>query len=199
MTDKAVSPLRQRMIEDMTLRHFAEKAQKDYIRYVKTFAAFLGRSPDTATAEDPRLYQLHTTKSRVSPPSINAAILGRQCPCRKDRDRSRIGRSLNRLVRHGSSGNPVGSGFCTAIAVVPSHSMARCVYRNSRRARGRCAWRWKRHYHDPAIFLERHRSPIDRAQIPSRRRFADMETNEALGRFVVEDRDIPGSADRGSR
>jgi hypothetical protein len=52
MTDKAVSPLRQRMIEDMTLRHFAEKARKDYIRYVKAFAAFLGRSPDTATAED---------------------------------------------------------------------------------------------------------------------------------------------------
>jgi integrase/recombinase XerD len=50
MTDKAISPLRQRMIEDMTARHFAEKAQKDYIRYVKNFTAFLGRSPDTAPA-----------------------------------------------------------------------------------------------------------------------------------------------------
>src|SRR5579863_10762939 len=53
MTDKPISPLRQRMIEDMTARHFAEKAQTDYIRYVKNFAAFLGRSPDAATAEEP--------------------------------------------------------------------------------------------------------------------------------------------------
>jgi integrase/recombinase XerD len=75
MTDKAISPLRQRMIEDMTARHFAEKVQTDYIRHVKNFVAFLGRSPDTATSEDLRLYQLHMTKSRVSPPSINAAIL----------------------------------------------------------------------------------------------------------------------------
>ena len=75
MTDKAISPLRQRMIEDMTARHFAEKVQTDYIRHVKNFAAFLGRSPDTATSEDLRLYQLHMTKTQVSPPSINAAIL----------------------------------------------------------------------------------------------------------------------------
>src|SRR5271169_1321697 len=75
MTDKAISPLRQRMIEDMTARHFAEKVQTDYIRHVKNFVAFLDRSPDTATSEDLHLYQLHMTKSRVSPPSINAAIL----------------------------------------------------------------------------------------------------------------------------
>ena len=75
MTDKAISPLRQRMIEDMTARHFVEKVQTDYIRHVKNFVAFLGRSPDTATSEDLRLYQLHMTKSHVSPPSINAAIL----------------------------------------------------------------------------------------------------------------------------
>ena len=45
MTDKAISPLRQRMIEDMTARHFAEKVQTDYIRYVRNFAAFLGPRP----------------------------------------------------------------------------------------------------------------------------------------------------------
>ncbi|MGD1036741.1 MAG: site-specific integrase [Roseiarcus sp.] len=74
MTDEAVSPLRQRVIEDMTARHFAEKVQKDYIRHVKNFAAFLGRSPDAATSEDLRLFQLHMTKIHVSPPSINAAV-----------------------------------------------------------------------------------------------------------------------------
>jgi len=74
MTDKAISPLRQRMIEDMTARHFAEKVQKDYIRYVKNFTAFLGRSPETATSEDLRLFQLHMTRN-LSPASINCAIV----------------------------------------------------------------------------------------------------------------------------
>ena len=75
MTDKPISPLRQRMIEDMTARRFAEKIQNDYIRYVKNFAAFLGRSPDAATAEDLRLFQLHMAKTHVSPWTINATIV----------------------------------------------------------------------------------------------------------------------------
>jgi integrase/recombinase XerD len=52
-----ISPLRQRMIEDMTVRHFKEKVQKDYIRHVKNFTAFLGRSSDAATSENLRLFQ----------------------------------------------------------------------------------------------------------------------------------------------
>ena len=75
MTDKPISPLRQRMIEDMTARRFAEKTQNDYIRYVKNFAAFLGRSPDAATAENLRLFQLHMAKTHVSPWTINATIV----------------------------------------------------------------------------------------------------------------------------
>ncbi len=59
----------------MTARHFGEKAQKDYIRYVKSFAAFLGRSPDTASAEDLRLFQQHMTKTHVSPGVINATVV----------------------------------------------------------------------------------------------------------------------------
>ena len=53
MPDKPISPLRQRMIDDMTARRFKEKVQKDYVRHVRKFAAFLGRSPDTATSEAP--------------------------------------------------------------------------------------------------------------------------------------------------
>jgi integrase/recombinase XerD len=71
MTDAAISPLRRRMIEDMTVRKFVEKTQKDYVRHVKDLTAFLGRSPDTATAEDLRRYQLHLTDSGVRPPTIN--------------------------------------------------------------------------------------------------------------------------------
>ena len=59
MTDKAISPLRQRMIEDMTIRKLAPKTQHDYVQRVKHFTAFLRRSPDTASFEDVRRYQLH--------------------------------------------------------------------------------------------------------------------------------------------
>src|SRR5437660_3677358 len=52
MSDKPISPLRQHMIEDMTVRNFVEKTRNDYIRHVRTFTAFLGRAPDTATPED---------------------------------------------------------------------------------------------------------------------------------------------------
>jgi hypothetical protein len=59
MSEKPISPLRRRMIEDMTVRNFVEKTRNDYIRHVRTFTAFLGRSPDTAVAEDLRRFQLH--------------------------------------------------------------------------------------------------------------------------------------------
>jgi integrase/recombinase XerD len=74
MTEMAISPLRRRMIEDMTVRKFVEKTQNDYIRNVKNLVAFLGRSPDTATAEDLRRYQLHLTEAGVRPPTINSTV-----------------------------------------------------------------------------------------------------------------------------
>jgi integrase/recombinase XerD len=74
MSEKPISPLRQRMIEDMMVRNFVEKTRNDYIRQVKTFTAFLGRSPDTATAEDLRRFQLHQTRTGVRPPSINGSV-----------------------------------------------------------------------------------------------------------------------------
>jgi len=69
-----VSALRERMIEDMTVRSFTEKTRHDYIRCVKAFAAFIGRSPDTATAEDIRRFQLHQTQAGMQPPGINSAV-----------------------------------------------------------------------------------------------------------------------------
>jgi len=75
MSKKPISPLRQRMIDDMTARRFKEKVQKDYVRHVKTFAAFLGRSPDTATSEDVRRYQLHMAQQQASPWTMNSAIV----------------------------------------------------------------------------------------------------------------------------
>ena len=74
MSDKPINPLRQRMIDDMTTRRFSEATQKDYVRNVRNFTAFLGRSPDTATSDDLRRFQLHMAQQQVSPWSINAAI-----------------------------------------------------------------------------------------------------------------------------
>ena len=62
------------MIEDMTVRGFNEHTRRDYVRHVRSFAAFIGRSPDTATAEDLRLFQLHQTQIGMQPPSINSAV-----------------------------------------------------------------------------------------------------------------------------
>jgi integrase/recombinase XerD len=74
MSDKPISPLRQRMIDDMRARRFSEDTQRDYVRNVRNFAAFLGQSPDTATKEDLRRFQLHMAQQQISPGSINAAI-----------------------------------------------------------------------------------------------------------------------------
>ena len=71
---RPVSPLRARMIEDMTVRGFNEHTRSGYVRHVRAFAAFIGRSPDTATAEDLRLFQLHQTRIGMQPPSINSVV-----------------------------------------------------------------------------------------------------------------------------
>ncbi len=69
-----ISPLRQRMLEDMAMRGLREKTQHDYIHFVRSFAAFLKRSPDTATAEDIRRFQVHQVDSGVQPPTINCSV-----------------------------------------------------------------------------------------------------------------------------
>ena len=74
MSKKPVSPLRQRLIDDMTARRFSEDTKRDYVRNVKKFATFLDRSPGTATSEDLRRFQLHMAQRQASPGTINAAI-----------------------------------------------------------------------------------------------------------------------------
>jgi integrase/recombinase XerD len=75
-SNKSTSPLRQRMIEDMSLRKLSPKTQSAYIRAVVKLTRFLGRSPDTATAEDLRGFQLHMSKTGVSSITMNATITG---------------------------------------------------------------------------------------------------------------------------
>jgi integrase/recombinase XerD len=72
---KPISPLRARMIEDMTVRNFGAATQREYIRAVKKLACFLGgRSPGTATAEELRAFQLHLSRTGTNPPTMNATV-----------------------------------------------------------------------------------------------------------------------------
>jgi len=73
---KPISPLRLRMIDDMTLRKLSPGTQTAYLRAVKNFTGFLGRAPDTASAEDLRLYQLDLVKQGISSGNLNATITG---------------------------------------------------------------------------------------------------------------------------
>jgi integrase/recombinase XerD len=72
MTDKAISPLRQRLIEDMTIRRLGPGTRHEYIRHVKSFADFVGRSLDKATPEDVRRYQLRLASIGTGVPTLNA-------------------------------------------------------------------------------------------------------------------------------
>jgi integrase/recombinase XerD len=74
MTDEAMSPLRRRMIEDMSMRRLAPKTQKDYIQIIKNLAVFLGRSPDTASFEDIRRFLLQVGASGVGAGAINRNV-----------------------------------------------------------------------------------------------------------------------------
>ena len=70
------SPLRQRMIEDMVARLLQPGTRRGYIRGCLRFAAFLKRSPETATAEDVRAFQLHLAESGISICSRNQHMVG---------------------------------------------------------------------------------------------------------------------------
>ena len=74
MTDDSISPLRRRMIEDMTVRGFTACTQRGYIAAVGRFTVFLGRSPDQATAEDLRRFQLQMRLEGASTTTMNAAV-----------------------------------------------------------------------------------------------------------------------------
>jgi len=73
---QAISPLRRRMIDDMTIRGFTPNTQRGYLGAVRDFTAFLGRSPDQGDAEDLRRYQLHMRSAGASASSMNSAVSG---------------------------------------------------------------------------------------------------------------------------
>jgi len=73
---RVISPLRQRMLEDMRMRKLAPQTQASYVRGVRRLAGYLRRPPDTATVEDLRNFQLHLVDRGTSPITLNATITG---------------------------------------------------------------------------------------------------------------------------
>jgi len=73
---QTISPLRQRMIDDMRMRKRSPKTQSHYLRAVRQFSGYLHRPPDTASVEDLRNDQLYLVDHGISPVSLNAAITG---------------------------------------------------------------------------------------------------------------------------
>ena len=71
----AASPLRQRLIDDMTMRRFSRETQRNYIRDVGRFATWLGRSPHIAMAEDLRRFQIEPQEADVPVPTMNSVVI----------------------------------------------------------------------------------------------------------------------------
>ena len=110
MSEKPISPLRQRMLEDMSVRRFVPDTQREYIRAVKRLATFLGRSPDTATPEELRAFQLHLTETGVQPPTI-----------KRDRDRAPV------LLQ--SDARPAGDDATSRVRLRAAQAAARALAR----------------------------------------------------------------------
>ena len=75
-SNKTITPLRKRMLEDMRIRGLTTATQTGYIRAVKRLTVFLGRSPDTASAEDLRLFQLNMVEEGASSGTMNSTVSG---------------------------------------------------------------------------------------------------------------------------
>jgi integrase/recombinase XerD len=96
--DAHVSPLRQRLIDDMTMRRFSRETQRNYIRDVGRFATFLGAPPDTATADDLRRFQVEQRNAGVPVPTVNSIVSALRFFFTHTIDRPDLARKLVRLA-----------------------------------------------------------------------------------------------------
>jgi site-specific recombinase XerD len=96
--DAPVSPLRRRLIDDMNMRRFSRETQRNYIRDVGRFATFLGRSPDTATADDLRRFQVEQRDADAPVPTMNSIVSALRFFFTHTVDRPDLARKLVRLA-----------------------------------------------------------------------------------------------------
>ena len=98
MLSTPVSPLRQRLIDDMHVRRFSRETQRNYIRDIGRFATFLGRPPDMATAEDLRRFQIEQREAGVPVPTMNRIVSALRFLFTQTLDRSDLARKLVRVA-----------------------------------------------------------------------------------------------------
>ena len=96
--DTPVSSLRRRLIDDMTMRRFSRETQRNYIRDVGRFATFLGRRPDTASADDLRRFQVDQREAGVPVPTLNSIVSALRFLFTYTLDRPDLARKLVRLA-----------------------------------------------------------------------------------------------------
>src|ERR1700750_1821515 len=94
----AISPLRQRLIEDMNVRRVSRSTQHNYIRDVGRFATFLGRSPDKATPDDVRQFQIEQREAGVPTPTMNSIVSALRFFFTQTIDRPDLARKLIRAA-----------------------------------------------------------------------------------------------------
>jgi integrase/recombinase XerD len=97
--DPPVSPLRQRLVDDMAMRRFSRETQRNYVRDVGRFATFLGRRPDTATADDLRRFQVEQQDAGTPVPTMNSIVSALRFFFTHTVDRPDLARKLVRLAR----------------------------------------------------------------------------------------------------
>jgi integrase/recombinase XerD len=93
-----ISPLRQRLIDDMNVRRFSPETKRNYIRDVGRFATFLGRSPDTATTEDLHRFQVEQREAGVPVPTMNSIVSALRFFFTQTLDRPDLARRLVRVM-----------------------------------------------------------------------------------------------------
>src|SRR5215470_1374820 len=97
MSQKPISELRRRMLEDMAVRKFGDATQRNYIRHVAELAKFLGRSLYTATADDVRRFQVHMTEDGARPSMLNSSASALRFFFATTLDRAELARHLARV------------------------------------------------------------------------------------------------------
>ena len=149
MTEEKMTPLRTRMIEDMRIRGMSPKTQQAHIRAVRYFAEFIGRSPDTATPDELRAYQLHMTDTGFDAVGLNARIVSlrfffgmtcgreemkRYMQFRRKPKKLPVVLSVEEVWRSAGSGPGLGSSIARAQA---SAMVLACGHRKSAISRSR--------------------------------------------------------------
>lgn len=128
--DPVISPLRQRLIHDMNLRRFGHETQRNYLRDVGRLASFLGRPPDTATADDLRRFQVWQQSDGVPVPTMNSVVSALRFFFTNTLDRPDLARRLVRLAHPRKLPVVLSREEVTRLLMTDLHQASGCARRS---------------------------------------------------------------------